>query len=343
MPIVRFEQNPLITIPDVKPSRDDAYVFGVFNCGATRFGDEILLLLRVAEKPYPVPGKASTFMVRMRGKQATVRVHSVDSDHPEKGIHHNGKWCLPFFSHMRIARSRDGVRFEVDPSPIDVPMDEYDRYGLEDPRITEIDGTWWINYSAISERGISTALISTRDFVRFEKRGIIFCPDNKDVAIFPEKVGGMYRALHRPSQAAIGPSIWIASSPDLLHWGNHRLLFAPRSGQWDGGRVGAGSPPIRTSKGWLEIYHGASEKGIYCLGAMLLDGEDPGRVIGVTDEPVMRPVAGYENTGYLPRVVFCCGHILHDDGRITLYYGASDDKICGAETSVDDLLGLLGA
>ncbi len=339
MPIVRFEENPLITIPDVKPSREDAFVFGVFNCAATQYGDETILLLRVAEKPLPIPGKAATFLV----ENGSLVLHAVDSDHPEKGIHYNGRWCLPFFSHMRIARSRDGVHFEVDPEPIPVAMDDYDRYGLEDPRITRIDDTWWINYSAISERGISTALISTRDFRTFEKHGIIFCPDNKDVAIFPGKIGGLYRALHRPSQAAVGPSIWTASSPDLLHWGDHRLLMAPRPGRWDGGRIGAGSPPIRTEKGWLEIYHGASEGGVYCLGAMLTDLEDPNRILAVTDEPIMRPETGYENTGYLPGVVFCCGHVVHDDGRIVLYYGASDDKVCAAETSIDDLLDVLGA
>lgn len=340
MAVRRFKQNPLITIDDVKPSRDDAFIFGVFNCGATRMGDEVILLLRICEKPFPEEGKLSTFVLEDCDGRLEIARHDVPADDP-RGMNYHGAWCPDYTSHMRVARSKDGIHFEID-EKVTVPyMTTYDEFGMEDPRITRIDDTWYINYSAISRPGINTVLLSTGDFVNFEYHGIIFCTNNKDVAIFPERINGRYYALHRPGFTLLGPSIYIASSPDLMHWGGHEFLLAPTRGGWDEDRVGCGSPPIKTEKGWLAITHGArKDPQTYCLGAMLLDLEDPTKLIAYTSEPFMRAEETYEFEGYLPNVLFQCGHI-EEEGRIVIYYGACDDKVCAAETSVDEMLGLL--
>jgi len=223
-----------------------------------------------------------------------------------------------------------------------MPAGEHETYGIEDPRITRIGDTYWINYSAVSGRGVGTAVASTADFGRFERHGIIFPPDNKDISIFPEKVRGEHVAFHRPG-ASLGslPSMWLSFSKDLVHWGNHRFLMAPRAGKWDDGRVGCGSPPILTDRGWLQVYHGASRANRYCLGAVLLDAEDPARVLARCDRPLVEPEAPYEREGFFGNVVFACGHVEHPDGRLIIYYGAADTTVCGLETSVGDLLATL--
>jgi predicted GH43/DUF377 family glycosyl hydrolase len=340
MVVRRFEANPLIRIEDVRPSVDDAFVFGVFNCGATRFKDEVLLLVRIAEKPIPREGYLSTFAVVPEDGELRLRRHDVPAGNPA-GLNYLGSWCPPYHSHMRVARSKDGVHFELD-TKVSVPFQgPYDEFGMEDPRIVKIGDRYYINYSAISRPGVNTVLLSTTDFVHYENHGIIFCTDNKDVALFPEKVGGYYYALHRPGGGLVGPGIWIARSPDLIHWGGHSHLLSPRRGKWDQSRVGCGSAPIKTEKGWLAICHGAIDNPVaYCLSLLLLDLEDPTKVLAYSNEPFMRAEAPYEHAGYLPNVIFQCGH-LEEDGRIVIYYGACDDKVCAAETHVDELLAFL--
>ena len=161
---------------------------------------------------------------------------------------------------------------------------------------------------------------------------------NKDCAIFGERIGGKYYALHRPSSPEIGGNyIWIAESPDLEHWGHHRCIALTRPGKWDSARIGAGASPIRTKEGWLEIYHGATKENRYCLGALLLDLHEPWKVLARSEEPIMKPVADYERTGFFGNVVFTNGHLVDGD-RITMYYGASDSVICGARFSIAEIL-----
>src|SRR4030042_1392363 len=156
---------------------------------------------------------------------------------------------------------------------------------------------------------------------------MILPPHNKDCAIFNEKLNGKYFALHRPSSPELGGNyIWLAQSPDLLYWGNHKCIAMSRPGMWDSVRVGAGAAPIRTGSGWLEIYHGANKDNRHCLGAILLDLNDPSRVIARSNEPIMEPIASYEQTGFLGNVIFANGHIVEDD-QIKMYYGASDEVI----------------
>jgi len=156
-----------------------------------------------------------------------------------------------------------------------------------------------------------------------------------------EKINGKYYALHRPSSPQLGGNyIWIAESPDLIHWGNHQCLATTRQNKWDSARVGSGAAPIKTDQGWLEIYHGADEHNRYCLGALLLDLHDPSRVIARSVEPIMKPTAEYERVGFFGNVIFTNGHYLKGD-TLHLYYGASDEVICGAKFSLKEILNSL--
>ena len=175
----------------------------------------------------------------------------------------------------------------------------YEEFGCEDARITLIDDVWYINYSAVSSLGISTALATTVDFISVDKKGLIFCPDNRDVCFFPEKVGGSFRALTRPAPCHFGhPEIWICESPDMLHWGNHRHLLGRSGDEWDALKSGGGAPLIKTARGWLEIYHGVDASQRYCLGALLLDLEDPLTLIAKSSVPLLEPSAPYEREGF---------------------------------------------
>ena len=215
----------------------------------------------------------------------------------------------------------------------------YEMYGIEDPRITLIDGTYYINYSAISpETGVTTCLASTKDFKTFQRHGVIFTPDNKDISIFPAKIGGKYYALNRPASAEYGfRDIWMSQSPDLLHWGRHESIMQCRPGFWDDGRIGSSSVPCLTDAGWLEVYHGSSKGNRYCLGASLHDKTDPTKVLGRSKEPLMEPEAEYELHGFFGNVIFNCG-LLCEDGLLKIYYGAADEVIAYAEVSLAEVL-----
>ena len=139
-----------------------------------------------------------------------------------------------------------------------------------------------------------------------------------------------------------GNYIWLAESLDAIHWGNHKCVAKTRAGKFDSKRLGAGAAPIKTEKGWLEIYHGATEKNRYCLGAILLDLEDPSKVIARSEVPIMEPKEEYELNGFFGEVIFTNGHVVHPDGdTITVYYGASDEFVCGANFSIAAIYSLL--
>ena len=175
-----------------------------------------------------------------------------------------------------------------------LPRGELEEFGVEDPRITRLDDRYYFTYVAVSRHGAATALASTEDFATFERHGIIFPPENKDVVLFPERIGGRYAALHRPNPATLfhPPEMWLAWSSNLRDWGGHEpLSFAPA--EWESGRVGGGVPPIRTEEGWLEIYHGnrrparPGEVGEYTSAALLLDLDNPAKVLKRTREPIL--------------------------------------------------------
>lgn len=343
----RLAENPLVGPSDVRPTRDDFEVVCAFNPGVARLGEETLLLLRVAERPRErEPGTVVAPIWNAESGEIeilTCRTDDPDVDASDPRVFtHRGRTYLTSISHLRLARSTDGVRFTVEDEPALFPESPTEAFGLEDPRITRIGPDYWITHKAVSAHGIATALARTRDFATFERRGVAFCPANLDCVIFPERVGGDYAALTRPIPAYIGePEIWLARSPDLVHWGRQVPVIGPRPGKWDGGRVGSSCVPFRVNKGWLEIYHGATPEHRYCMGALLLDAEDPSKVLARSEEPLMEPEAPYETEGFFGKVVFPTGCVADGD-ELTIYYGSADEHTCAVRATVGEIMESLG-
>ena len=343
----RHSKNPLITSADVIPSCPDRKVECVFNAGVAEQGGEILLLLRVAESIENAdPQLVTVPLLEELGGQWLPSTRTFDRRDDRydfsdpRGIvlkSDRAQTWLTSMSHLRLARSHDGVNFTIDADPFIVPDTQYEQFGCEDPRLTKIDDLWYINYSAISPLGITTALATTKDFKQVEKKGLIFCPDNRDVCFFPEKIAGKYMALTRPAPCHFGhPEIWICESPDMLHWGNHRHLLGRSGDEWDGSKSGGGAPLLKTEFGWLEIYHGVDTNLRYCLGALLLDFIDPTRILAKSPVPLLEPIAPYEREGFFGNVVFTCGALIRDE-TLHIWYGAADECIALATMSLADL------
>ena len=211
-------------------------------------------------------------------------------------------------------------------------------YGIEDCRVTQLGSTYYLTFTEVSSHGVGVGLRSTVNWKNITAHGMIFAPHNKDCALFDKQIGGRYYALHRPSSPAIGGNyLWLAESPDLIHWGRHRCVAHSRPGMWDMPAHRRRAAPIRTPQGWLEIYHGANSKNRYCLGALLLDLQEPWKVLARSREPIMEPMADYECSGFFGKVVFTNGHLVDGD-TVTVYYGASDSVICGAHFSIHEIL-----
>jgi predicted GH43/DUF377 family glycosyl hydrolase len=280
----------------------------VFNPGAARAGDETILLVRVED---------------LRG-----------------------------ISLLHVARSRDGeTDWQFDPEPLlvpDVDRDPEETWGCEDPRLTWLPEReeWAIAYTAYSRRGPLVSLATTRDFRTVTRLGPVMPPEDKDAALFPRRVGGRWAMIHRPSPLRGGAHMWISYSPDLRHWGDHKLLIEARDGAWwDAGKIGLGPPPLETPEGWLVMYHGVrvtSDGPIYRMGLALLDLEDPGILLRRLDEWVFAPEASYEITGDVGRVVFPCGWV-HDEAadRLSIYYGGADTVIGLATARFSDVMARL--
>lgn len=283
-----------------------------------------------------------SFPVLRDGKTEIMRFNKEDPDLDDtdpRVISYKGKHFLTTLSHLRLVCSDDGITFH-EPEGYEPIFGQgvQETFGIEDCRVTTMEDGYHLTYTKVAPEGVGVGYMYTTDWKSFQQRGMIFPPHNKDCAIFGEIVNNRYYALHRPSSPEIGGNyIWIAESPDLLHWGNHHCVATTRDYMWDSARVGAGAAPIRTSGGWLEIYHGADHQNRYCLGALLLDLKDPSRVIARSKEPIMEPTAPYERTGFFGNVIFTNGHVVDDD-KLTIYYGASDEVICMAEFSVDEIL-----
>ena len=347
MLVERYEKNPIITPADVPPSRDDYEVVGAFNPAATIFNDEILLLLRVAERPKDKADdeQIAPIMNPETGQVEHFRLKNDDpsiTDIPDsRSFYVHGEMMLTSISHLRIARSKDGYNFTIDPKPAVFPKMPYETYGLEDPRITKIDDLYYITYKVVSDKGICTGLLTTEDFIHFDRKGIIFCPENIDVVLFPERINGKFWALTRPVPRYIGPrGIWIASSPDGTHWGQHQPLVLPLEGTFHDGKTGGSCVPIKTDRGWLEIYHGSDIDDKYTLAAVLLDLQNPAKLIARAKVPLMEPQAPYELQGFYGNVVFSCGAVEKDDS-VLIYYGASDEFTAVAKTSIGQIMSTL--
>ena len=296
----RYEGNPILSVEDW-PYKANS----VFNAAAAQVEGKILLLARVEDY---------------------------------RGI-----------SHLTVAGSSDGVtNWKIDKKPTLLAQpDKYPEeiWGIEDPRITWIEEIkkWAICYTAYSKGGPLVSLAMTKDFVEFERLGVVMPPEDKDAALFPVKFGGRWAMLHRPVARTLmfGANIWLSFSPDLKHWGDHQEIIRARmGGWWDANKIGLCAPPMETKDGWLILYHGVrstASGSIYRLGLTMLDMENPTKIIRRTEEWIFGPKAHYEREGDVDDVVFPCGWI-NKDGKIYMYYGAADSRICLATADFSDVL-----
>ncbi len=341
----RTSENPLLRPSDLKPCIEGMEIVCLLNPGVFKMNRKIGLLLRVAERPAQIEGKISFPVYNAQGK---IEVVSFDKNDPlldatdPRVIKYKGRDYLTTLSYLRLVWSEDGIRFYEDPAfPPVYGEGMLESFGIEDCRVATMEDGYYLTFTEVSPFGVGVGLIVTKDFKQFDRKGMILPPHNKDCALFEEKINGKYYALHRPSSPELGGNyIWLAESPDRLHWGNHTCLAVTRENRWDAARIGAGAAPIKTSEGWLVIYHGADNEHRYCLGALLLDLNNPSKVLARSKEPIMEPIAEYEQTGFFGNVVFTNGHLVNGD-NLKIYYGASDEVICRAEFSIGDILNTL--
>ena len=282
-----------------------------------------------------------------------------DVPYPVETVHnagmakYGGKYVMLFRSHRRngrsiigLAESDDGFDFTVRPEPFLVPATagafaEYEEFGVEDCRICEIEGEYLLTYSAYSRHGVRIGLARTRDFDSIERVALITQADLRNVVIFPQKFDGRYARLDRPHSEISPWAMWISYSPDLVHWGDSRVVIKPVQYHWDEMKIGPGATPIKTPQGWLNIYHGVfptMDGSVYRLGVALHDLADPGKVLGVGDEWILQPKDPWERTGYVHNVVFTCGAVVEDDGSVKIYWGGADTVMCVGTAKTEDLI-----
>jgi predicted GH43/DUF377 family glycosyl hydrolase len=251
-------------------------------------------------------------------------------------------------SHLCAARSANGVDdWQIDRKPTLLPDPEHmpeELWGIEDPRITYVGELkkYAVVYTAYSRVGPGVALALTEDFHDFEHYGMIMPPEDKDAALLPCRIGGKWVLIHRPVSAP-GAHMWMSYSPDLRHWGSHRLMLEARhGGWWDANKIGLSPPPIETPQGWLVIYHGVRQTAsgsLYRLGLALFDLDNPERCLIRGDEWVFGPEEPYEQRGDVDNVVFPCGTTVAPDGdTLHMYYGAADSSIALATGSIRAIL-----
>jgi predicted GH43/DUF377 family glycosyl hydrolase len=281
--------------------------------------------------------------------------YAVETVHNAAACKFSNQYVLLFRSHLRngrsiigIARSDDGYEFRSDSEPFMVPAPNgtfgvHEEFGVEDPRICAIADEYYITYSAYSRYGVRIGLAKTRDFKAVERVSLISQADMRNVVIFPETFGGRYARLDRPHSEINPWCIWLSWSPDLIHWGEAVPLIQPVPYHWDEMKIGPGATPIRTAKGWLNIYHGVFQTmdgAVYRLGVALHDLQDPANVLGVADEWILAPEDPWELTGYVHNVVFTCGAIAEDDGTLKIYWGGADSVMCVGVARIDELVEL---
>jgi len=281
--------------------------------------------------------------------------YKVETVHNAAVVKYNGRYIMLFRSHLDtgrsiigLAESDDGFKFKSSAEPFIVPADkapfsEYEEYGVEDPRITYLEGSYYITYSAYSRHGVRIALAKTTDFKTSERVAFITQADHRNVVLFPEKINGRYVRLDRPHSDISPWSIWISYSPDLRYWGESKLVMKPVQYHWDEMKIGPGAPPVRTDKGWLSIYHGVfptMDGAVYRLGVALHKLDDPAEILGVGDRWILQPEDDWEMVGYVHNVVFCCGAVPEEDGTLKLYWGGADKVMCAGTAVIDELVEL---
>lgn len=354
--IEKLDFKVLVGIEDVKPSHELLKVIGVFNPAAVRFGDDIMMLARVAETAKEErEGYMASPWYDFSSGSPVLKIDwipcnpEVDRDSRKK-FEKPQRMRLAFISHLRlikIAPSGFDV-VEIDDTPTFYPHHEYEEFGVEDPRLSEIDGRFYFTYVAVSQKaGVCTAMASTAEFKKYTRHGIIFCRENKDVVILPGKFNGKYCAYHRPvgGQKTNPPNMMSAFSPNLIHWGEHKVLMDVRPGYFDQDRMGGGTTPVKTEKGWLEIYHGvtvddpAKPAGTYRAGTALFDLEDPTKLIARSAKPIMSPEDKSETDGFVANVTFPTAAVLgENEDDLLIYSGGADTVVTVTKLSLRQVM-----
>lgn len=279
--------------------------------------------------------------------------YPVATVHNAAVVKFDSKYMMVFRSHklngrsiLGLAESSDGYNFSVHDKPFMIPategiFKEYEEYGVEDPRIIYLEGEFLITYSAYSRHGVRIGLAKTKDFKTIERISLITEADYRNVVIFPEKFNGLYARLDRPHSEISPWAIWISYSPDLIYWGESKLIMNPVQYHWDEMKIGPGAPPIKTNRGWLNIYHGVfptMDGSVYRLGVALHDLDDPSKIVAVGDDWILQPEEIYEITGYVHNVVFTCGAVPENDGSVKIYWGGADKVMCVGTARLDELV-----
>jgi beta-1,2-mannobiose phosphorylase / 1,2-beta-oligomannan phosphorylase len=270
-------------------------------------------------------------------------------------VYHNNLWHmlyraqgLDWISRIGYAVSSDGINWNRLRNPVLEPINELDSRGVEDPRVVEIDGLFYMTYTAYGSvvpvgvkpthtgGGIMPMIAQSENLITWKNLGpMVIGEDNKDHVLFPRKINGKFVALHRRH-----PKVWIAYSDDLLQWNEQYMapIYGPRPGStWDRMSVGNNGVPIETSEGWLVLNHGYNPDHIYRIGAVLLDLEDPTKVIKRPQDPIFWPREIWELRGDVPNVVFSCANPVVD-GTVYVYYGGADHVVGLATCPLMDLL-----
>jgi beta-1,4-mannooligosaccharide/beta-1,4-mannosyl-N-acetylglucosamine phosphorylase len=315
--IRRHPANPLLAPKDVPygPAM-------VFNAGVTKYEGKYVMVFR---NDY---GNAA---------EETIEPHST--------------------TNLGLAYSDDGISWQVQNAPCWSWNDE-EVIRVYDPRLTVIEGRCYMCFAVDTKHGLRGGIAVTEDFSSFQVLSLSV-PDNRNMVLFPERIGSKYVRLERPfpvySRGGIDRfDMWLSDSPDLAYWGGSKLVLGVEQVPFANDKVGPGAPPVKTEKGWLTTFHAvdldptrgkngweASWKKRYTAGILLLDLEDPSRIVGMSKSPLLAPEAVYETSGgFRNDVIFPGGMILEDSGEVKIYYGAADTVECLATAHVDDLVRL---
>lgn len=317
--VTRFSGNPILT-----PARCPYHATLTFNAGVCRYEDRYVMVFRNDFNSQEQPG-------RLVG------------------------------TNLGLAYSWDGLNWEVQPEPC-FAMEDEEISRAYDPRLTVIDGRVHLCFAVDTRHGVRGGIAVTDDFENFEIMSIS-TPDNRNMVLFPELFSGMYVRLERPfpvysrGRNSERFDIWISDSPDLHYWGNHELLLGTEHVPFCNRKIGPAAPPVKTDAGWLTTFHavdvnpevtwGGMEQfrqtewqKRYTAGVMLLDLENPYRVIGMSRSPLLAPETEYELNGFRNAVIFPGGLIIEDDGEVKIYYGAADAVMAVATADVNDLINL---
>lgn len=313
--VARYPGNPVLTAADVpyKPAL-------VFNAGVTKYEGRYVMMFR--------------------------------NDYGDAGQ----ETLLPSnTTNIGLAFSSDGIHWDVQEKPaFGIESDEIIR--TYDPRLTVLDGRCYLCFAVDTRHGVRGGIAVTDDFVNFEVLSMS-APDNRNMVLFPEKIGGKYVRLERPfpvygKDGKDSFDIWISDSPDLKYWGHTELLLGLEKVPFANDKLGPAAPPIRTPQGWLTTFHAVDIdhsrgkngwepfwKKRYCAGIMLLDLDDPYKIVGMSEQPLLAPEASYEvEGGFRNDVIFPGGMVLEENGEVKIYYGAADTVECLATAHVDDLV-----